>query len=163
MECPSCMEEFQESEKIPLNLECGHSYCKPCMERMLNEFNFRKCPECRQPITHKLEDLVPNFAIIEIVQKKKEIPEYQKECEIHQGYFLDFQCKNCGVSLCRFCLTKHSGHLVVPIDYSSEFMETKVEELKRKIQDLVLEVDIRINFNSRKLSRVINHKILKQK
>jgi hypothetical protein len=31
MECPMCYDIYDEIEKIPRNLHCGHTYCEECL------------------------------------------------------------------------------------------------------------------------------------
>ena len=35
MECENCCEDYNENEYVPLNLECGHTYCKQCVIKLL--------------------------------------------------------------------------------------------------------------------------------
>ena len=42
MQCPVCFENREEIQK----LDCGHSFCKPCINTWLEAHN--TCPCCRQ-------------------------------------------------------------------------------------------------------------------
>jgi hypothetical protein len=35
MECGSCYELYDEKQRIPRNLICGHTYCEFCVDKIL--------------------------------------------------------------------------------------------------------------------------------
>lgn len=47
MECTNCYEFFDEEIHIPLNLECGHTFCKQCIKALLKNSPKLECPMCR--------------------------------------------------------------------------------------------------------------------
>lgn len=47
MECTSCYELYNEHEYMPLNLECGHTFCKTCIGDILKNCIKLECPVCR--------------------------------------------------------------------------------------------------------------------
>ena len=79
--CPICHELFMEAATI----ECGHSFCRMCIDEWLKKIKFN-CPECRRPV-HKppinsvcLDKAV--CAVLESAQEKemlKEMTERKKE------------------------------------------------------------------------------------
>ena len=157
------MEMFNEKINLPLNLECGHSYCNACVSRMMNEFNLKKCPECRHPITKLLKDLTPNLTILQIISQKKKLEKYKESCQTHQNYFMDFQCKRCNINICKLCLVSHSGHLVVPLNHSNSKLKKEITELKKSLEQFLMEIDLRVLHNSEVLSRIINHQFIRQR
>ena len=163
MDCPSCMELFDDKEHLPLNLDCGHSYCHLCMSKMMEEYNQKRCPECRDPITKPLKDLTPNLTVLQILSEKKRFEKYKKLCSTHIDYFLDFQCKQCQIDICKLCLISHSGHLVIPLNHSKSKLRKQVIELKSNLNKFLLEIDLKIKYNSQMLDRVINHHFLRNK
>lgn len=71
MECGVCLEEFDEKEKQPIMLECGHTLCKECVESIYNMT--KHCPIDRQEFKRPLEELKPNYALLEVLEKLKAI------------------------------------------------------------------------------------------
>ncbi|CAJ0590991.1 unnamed protein product [Cylicocyclus nassatus] len=76
VECPICRENFVD----PLQLSCGHTFCKSCLDKLptaqtsksANDCDpFVRCPECRQdtrlplsslPINYRLRDMAALFS-----------------------------------------------------------------------------------------------------
>lgn len=54
-ECGICALVFNNSSRVPIILECGHSFCKDCLRRKLGPH--KHCPYCRNPIRKDLEHL----------------------------------------------------------------------------------------------------------
>lgn len=71
MECDVCCEYYKSDDpsKTPISLDCGHTYCKACVCKLL--FNNPKCPFCRNKITKQFDELKPNFALIKVVLSSK--------------------------------------------------------------------------------------------
>lgn len=74
MECQICYEIFDSQSIIPKILtNCGHSFCKICIERIINKKTLVSCPVCRERtiITQK-ESLPTNYSLIKIIEKNNE-------------------------------------------------------------------------------------------
>ena len=74
MECQICFESFDTNNFVPKMLvNCGHSFCKICLERLINKRTFVNCPICRELTTlkYKTKNSLPtNYNLIEIIDKK---------------------------------------------------------------------------------------------
>lgn len=81
-ECPVCF-NFFTSFKHPIKLGCNHTFCVKCIHHLQSEI----CPLCRAPFQSSVDDLQPNFEMIEILKKTKKyncqilIQEQNKECD----------------------------------------------------------------------------------
>ena len=56
-ECTVCMEQFDEEDRCPRLLACGHTFCHTCLTQLLESSaknDALTCPKCRQ------ENPVPN-------------------------------------------------------------------------------------------------------
>ena len=157
------MEQFDDKEHLPLNLECGHSYCSQCVTSMMNVYDLKKCPECRHKISKSIKDLTPNLTILQILVNRRQQEKYKEQCPQHPDFFMDFQCQQCAVEICKRCLIAHSGHLVVPLNHSNSKIKREIEEKERTLDNITLKVELRILHNSEMLHRVINHQFLRQK
>jgi hypothetical protein len=54
-ECGICASMFNSGTRIPLILECGHTFCQGCVQTNLGAQ--RCCPFCRQLISKHVDDL----------------------------------------------------------------------------------------------------------
>ena len=53
-ECQICNEDYDDAERKPVTIKCGHIYCKSCMLLLSN--STRKCPSCRA--SFRKQDLI---------------------------------------------------------------------------------------------------------
>lgn len=65
-ECSVCMEHFNDDQRRPMSLLCGHSYCLDCISRMPE----RICPSCRGPFTTP----APNFSLLDAMSAPSPAP-----------------------------------------------------------------------------------------
>lgn len=45
--CKICFEEFNDTDRSPLVLDCGHTFCGRCLHLWLNGHFRGQCPMCR--------------------------------------------------------------------------------------------------------------------
>ncbi len=74
MECQICYEIFDSKSVVPKILTtCGHSFCKICLDRIINKKFLVNCPVCREKTKINQKDNLPtNYALIRIIEKNKE-------------------------------------------------------------------------------------------
>lgn len=130
--CQICLNHYDDNINSPIVIQCGHTFCKQCVKRILeinnsnniNSINIidsisslqvqdavknkkDKCPVCKKPISNK--DLVPNFELLSLIcnQRKK----IDNLCELHTNENLNFYCNTCKILICQMCLfLNHIGH-----------------------------------------------------
>ena len=117
MNCPSCKKYYSERTNIPLNLPCGHTFCKPCLTGILNSGRI-KCQICSGTFSSSLEKLSKNFIALSIGCDKK-VSNNFNECQLHPGEHLMFNCVNCTELICPMCVPLHKGHKFIEQKYSS--------------------------------------------
>lgn len=71
MECQVCFEHFDATSFTPkILVKCGHSFCKICLERILNQKTYIICPICRETSKIVKKDSLPtNYSLIQIIEK----------------------------------------------------------------------------------------------
>ena len=64
-ECSISYESYNDKDKCPRFLGCGHTFCSRCLERLLPG-NTIDCPKCRNPgtVPSGVEATVKEFCII---------------------------------------------------------------------------------------------------
>lgn len=119
MECPNCFEVYDERERIPRNLPCGHTYCEVCLGQFIVFQKKLECPVCRIKLepSVKPQHLSKNFVALEVSSKHREIQKKLLFCSTHKEP-LRFFCETCQVNICASCIIDHSGHKFVKQDHS---------------------------------------------
>ncbi|XP_078691194.1 tripartite motif-containing protein 2-like [Branchiostoma floridae x Branchiostoma belcheri] len=118
--CQICLEDFRQPKVLP----CLHTFCQPCLERLLARVGKLSCPTCRQDVPglpqNGVQGLKSNFLVgklHDILQKqpkrKGETSEPQEKrvpctaCD--RGNPAEFFCMECTDYLCQVCNDTHRG------------------------------------------------------
>ncbi|XP_015496927.1 E3 ubiquitin-protein ligase SH3RF2 isoform X3 [Parus major] len=64
LECPVCFEKLDATAKV---LPCQHTFCKPCLQRILKSQKELRCPECRTLVLGSIEQLPSNLLLIRLL------------------------------------------------------------------------------------------------
>ncbi|KAI3355839.1 hypothetical protein L3Q82_004402 [Scortum barcoo] len=125
--CPVCCGLFED----PRVLLCSHSFCKKCLEGLLEGNRgpaFRtplKCPTCRKETPHNgANSLQINYSLRGIVEKFSRIRVMPKMCvcKQHCGQPLNIFCATDLKLICGFCATTddHRGHKFCSLEEAYE-------------------------------------------
>ena len=120
--CKICMEKFNDSEKKPLFIPCGHTFCSKCL-RFIYKKPSLKCPLDKKD--HKFEafSLIPtNFSLLNCVHSvldpmllsyksgSHHLLRSEKKCDKHPSESLKFYCETHDALICQICLLEsHLG------------------------------------------------------
>ncbi|CAL4118837.1 unnamed protein product, partial [Meganyctiphanes norvegica] len=114
--CRGCSRKFTSTDRRPRNLNCGHSFCTCCCEKLVNQPPV-KCYLCEMeqetvkdvndiPISVLIEDIIQIIDAPEPIKEKKKKP----SCKICFNAFnmTDRRPRNldCGHSYCTLCCTE---------------------------------------------------------
>lgn len=61
--CPICYDTYNDKDKIPRILHCGHTFCQICLMD-LRTSNILTCPTCRKFFSPEVKSLIKNFTIL---------------------------------------------------------------------------------------------------
>uniref|UniRef100_A0A6J0UQ17 E3 ubiquitin-protein ligase SH3RF2 n=1 Tax=Pogona vitticeps TaxID=103695 RepID=A0A6J0UQ17_9SAUR len=75
LECPLCLEKLDVSAKV---LPCQHTFCKPCLQRILKSHKELRCPECRTLVLCSIEELPANLVLIRLLNGIRFGPDLMK-------------------------------------------------------------------------------------
>ncbi|XP_069810084.1 E3 ubiquitin/ISG15 ligase TRIM25-like [Dendropsophus ebraccatus] len=110
LKCPICLEIYTD----PVNLTCGHNYCRACIDRMLNtQVGAYNCPECRTQFPTR-PVLQRNITLCNIVTIFSSANPELSGSGVHCSYCLYSavpalqSCLHCEASLCSNHLRVHS-------------------------------------------------------
>ncbi|XP_052585331.1 E3 ubiquitin-protein ligase TRIM38 [Peromyscus californicus insignis] len=134
--CSICKELMSH----PVSINCGHSYCKSCIQRDCNKVNSETgpgCPLCGSPFS--LENLRPNKDLENIIDVIKEMEEEGNKmlCKEHLEK-LDLFCEDEGQLLCWRCNweDRHKGHSVALVGDVCRGYKEKFQETVKKLSEL---------------------------
>ncbi|XP_043942123.1 nuclear factor 7, ovary-like [Protopterus annectens] len=157
LSCSICLELFKD----PVIVECGHNFCKSCINKVWDSLSTLCCPECKeefsdrrytvnrflanqvakaQSLTHKLEE-----EIIEIGQEEEEQQTYVKHEEVARRCWkheerLNLFCEEDEALACSLCVPKHYGHHFISLQEAVNIYQEKLkansESLEASLKDL---------------------------
>ena len=96
--CVICDIPYDESNRKPRMLKCGHSYCSFCLKELLKHQPIL-CPECRKTLRYKsLEEIPTNYSLLTLLraidQRKDDASNSRSTtdvCKAHGGNNLQFR------------------------------------------------------------------------
>ena len=130
MECPSCFELYNDGERCPRNLPCGHTYCEHCLNQILYIKKKIECPVCRSKLSATIvpSQLSKNYIAAELACKQHEIQKKLLLCDEHNEP-MKFFCETCQVNICPGCILEHSGHKFVKQEHSGNISQHHLNSL----------------------------------
>ena len=119
--CPSCFEVFNEKDKIPRNLPCGHTYCEGCLIKIREVKAGIECPICRKKLPREVlpSSLSKNYIAADLALKYRETENKLQMCPDHSEP-LQIYCETDKKNICVRCLIDHSGHPFIKQEHSSK-------------------------------------------
>ena len=112
-DCPVCYEDM--SKKQPKILQCGHSFCTTCLEKLHTEIDAIKCPTCRYQTSlpeNQVSNLPANYVLEKLNQKMTGLLlEGRKMCGICLSQDIHSKatcsCVECQMNMCNSCKDYH--------------------------------------------------------
>ncbi|XP_030847115.1 RING finger protein 207-like [Strongylocentrotus purpuratus] len=110
LECPVCLNTFTD----PKFLSCSHTYCKACLENILEchgNDQMLRCPVCRAETLVSNQDvskLPTNLALNSLIKDVKNQYQFCTNCESENKPQDVVYCQDCGKYFCTTCQNKHS-------------------------------------------------------
>ncbi|XP_040210650.1 E3 ubiquitin-protein ligase TRIM39-like [Rana temporaria] len=137
LDCSICVTTYTD----PVNLRCGHSYCRVCIDRVLDTQEGSggySCPECREefrdrPVLHRnitLRNILETFRSTQ--PDKKETGIFCTQC-IHSPVPAVKSCLMCEASLCNDHLRVHSKSLEHVLTDPTTSMENRKCSIHREL------------------------------
>jgi len=124
IDCPICLQGYDETNHIPKIFSCGHSTCSSCIQVEISS-----CPICRKAISSQEKlNLSTNFSLLQIIHSLQE----KKHCSHHPNYEQDHICQDCRSLICLSCSIYggHRGHNVQPLREFYDRVQSKLKKLE---------------------------------
>ena len=163
-ECTICFERFNDENKCPRMLSCGHSFCSCCLERLLRG-NTSDCPKCRNPVAvpSGVHGLLKNFALLDIVNETA--PKQQlgntSHTSTHQCEACDekhpatFFCSDCKENMCKTAAQFHKRSKLSRDHHVVTFKELKANPQLASVSVLCPEHNDQFRFFDENCGHVI--------
>lgn len=111
MNCQICMESYNIANRIPKNLNCGHTFCDRCLRKIASGYDI-ECPKCRQKSKNNLPICYAIYDYL-LLENRADLDE---ACKDHEYERLQFFCNRDNEKICALCLTTtHKNHIVTSI------------------------------------------------
>eukprot|EP00057_Strongylocentrotus_purpuratus_P032968 XP_789595.1 PREDICTED: E3 ubiquitin-protein ligase TRIM33-like [Strongylocentrotus purpuratus] len=110
LECPVCLNSFTD----PKILSCSHTYCKTCLNNLLEchgNDQMLRCPICRAETKVPNQDvskLPANLALKSLIDDVRDQYQFCTNCEFEDKLQAVAYCQDCGTYLCITCHKTHS-------------------------------------------------------
>jgi hypothetical protein len=142
--CPICYDNYNEKDKIPRILQCGHTFCQSCLMD-LRTSSILTCPTCRKYFAPDVKQLIKNFTILDFLNQHKDAIDNseaedhisEKFCVKHPQKKVKYFCENCQMHICTKCIVSdHKGHRICDKEESTHqqnFMK-KAQILMKKLE-----------------------------
>ncbi|XP_048186626.1 tripartite motif-containing protein 75-like [Perognathus longimembris pacificus] len=140
--CPICLEDLGD----PVTIECGHNFCRACIQQSWEQLKVLSCPVCRQECKEgrfwsndqlgNMIEIAQNFVPSPSKKRKQERP----LCVRHKEELLLF-CEDDLVLLCHQCVPggDHQSHRVRPIEEAAAEhrlkLQSSISSLKSQVRE----------------------------
>ncbi|XP_039635564.1 E3 ubiquitin-protein ligase TRIM32 [Perca fluviatilis] len=127
LECPICLETYNQDQMRPKLLQCGHTVCRQCLEKLLaNTINGVRCPFCSKVSRmSSISQLADNLTVLKILDCTTSCSAATAAlmCKSCCNRLPRQYCHDCATVLCELCKGEghlHQGHSVQPIRVAAE-------------------------------------------
>ncbi|XP_061589614.1 LOW QUALITY PROTEIN: E3 ubiquitin-protein ligase TRIM32-like [Cololabis saira] len=124
LECPICLDTFSPETLRPKLLQCGHTVCRPCLEKLLaSTINGVRCPFCSKVSRmSSIAQLADNLTVLKILDAAAP-GAGALMCGACGGRLPRHYCRDCRSVLCEPCRAAgggHEGHAFLPVAAAAE-------------------------------------------
>lgn len=137
--CPICYFTYNDSSNTPKILECGHTLCSECLDKiLLQNFEQKKCPLDKRLFSRYLltvSDFPVNYALKNLTTNSTS-PD--KVCQIHNKA-LKYVCLQDTIGVCTDCVQEggsHEGHKFRSFDKIHKDRRESQQRLTQYLEDI---------------------------
>ncbi|XP_006011965.1 E3 ubiquitin-protein ligase TRIM32 [Latimeria chalumnae] len=131
-ECPICMETFNDTQLRPKLLQCGHTICQQCLEKLIaTTINGIRCPFCSK-ITRmtSLSQLADNLTVLKIIDSASlSTAMCVIMCRVCRKRLPRHYCQTCALVLCETC--RDEGHQLP--EHTNFTIRTAAEQCRKEV------------------------------
>uniref|UniRef100_A0A1A8JXI1 RING-type E3 ubiquitin transferase n=1 Tax=Nothobranchius kuhntae TaxID=321403 RepID=A0A1A8JXI1_NOTKU len=147
LECPICLETYNQEHLRPKLLQCGHTVCRLCLEKLLaNTINGVRCPFCSKVSRmSSISQLADNLTVLKIIDCTLSCSAAAAAlmCKSCCNRLPRQYCNDCSTVLCEVCKGEghlHEGHSVQPIKVAAEQRRKELGGKLAALRDVMGEI-----------------------
>ncbi|TNN83180.1 E3 ubiquitin-protein ligase TRIM32 [Liparis tanakae] len=147
LECPICLETYSQDQLRPKLLQCGHTVCRQCLEKLLaNTINGVRCPFCsRVSRMSNIAQLADNLTVLKILDCTMSCTAAAAAlmCKSCCNRLPRQYCHDCATVLCEPCKGEghlQQGHSVQPIRVAAERRRKELGGKLASLRDVMGEI-----------------------
>lgn len=147
LECPICMETYNQDQMRPKLLQCGHTVCRQCLEKLLaNTINGVRCPFCSKVSRmSSISQLADNLTVLKILDCTTSCSSAAAAlmCKSCCSRLPRQFCHECAIVLCELCKGEShmiQGHNVQPIRAAAELRRRELGAKLESLRDVMGEI-----------------------
>lgn len=154
--CPICDKPFDEIKKVPRIVDCGHTFCSPCLEDLIKNSADGNlvCPEDEEQLTNYRPDKgIASFSVNKVLLKDRQAPKSKpvlKEAGtrisnlqslnicLRHNKMREIVCQTEAIVICPdcACTTEHKNHDLLNNENFMMFIEQLNADLKKTIESV---------------------------
>ncbi|XP_056288076.1 E3 ubiquitin-protein ligase TRIM32 [Pseudoliparis swirei] len=147
LECPICLETYSQDQLRPKLLQCGHTVCRQCLEKLLsNTINGVRCPFCSKVSRmSNIAQLADNLTALKILDCTVSCSAAAAAlmCKSCCNRLPRQYCHDCATVLCEPCKGEghlQQGHSVQPIRVAAERRRKELGGKLASLRDVMDEI-----------------------
>lgn len=133
LECPICLETYNQEQMRPKLLQCGHTVCRQCLEKLLaNTINGVRCPFCSKVSRmSSISQLADNLTVLKILDCTMSCSAAAAAlmCKSCCSRLPRQYCHDCATVLCELCKGEHHLHQ----GHSVELIRVAAEQCRKEL------------------------------
>lgn len=131
LECSVCLQHYNEEERCPLLLNCGHTFCGTCLLGML-KVDCIRCPQDRKDtaVMDGLKSLTKNYTLLDLLRSgfSGVMEEHVTYCDVcdDEQHVAQSYCVDCGQAMCEIVSKSHTkvraskNHKILPVSHMQQ-------------------------------------------
>ncbi|XP_043913872.1 E3 ubiquitin-protein ligase TRIM32 isoform X2 [Protopterus annectens] len=149
LECPICMETFNEDQRRPKLLNCGHTICRQCLEKLVaDSINGVRCPFCiKVTKLRNPSQLTDNLTVLKFIDSTSISSTVSAMmCKVCRNRLPRHFCQKCTFVLCEPCRNERhhlQGHNIISIRTAAELHRKAVGEKLAELHKLIADMQKR--------------------
>ncbi|XP_043942120.1 zinc-binding protein A33-like [Protopterus annectens] len=165
--CSVCLELFSH----PVILECGHNFCRACIDAVWDNAQSLSCPECREQFAVRKYTVNRLLAVLVERVRKQEQDQKDNTTEPRQNEEADDQgarqklcgehkeelylfCEEDETLACSMCIPEHYGHHFLPLQKAVNKYQEQLNRVMSSLEYILKEIQEKEKKQQQKITEI---------